>query len=373
MIEQILVIQGLIIFSLRSIIFLIGLFNERRRKSPEWSSDIRQFVSVIVPARNEENNISDCIKSIMSNSYPKNQFELIVVNDRSTDNTGMVLEDLHVMYTNLIIIKITEETADKNLKGKPGALQAGIRAAKGDIILMTDADCIVNEKWIEQVVKSFNDHEVGLTAAVTNINGKNFFETVQGVEWTYMHTMACAGIGLNQPLGCFGNNLSVRKSVFDELGGYEKIKFSVTEDLALQQAVFNYGKKVRYMVSEETSIDTLPCKTFKAYMKQRHRWSLGGLKLGWRAALFVVSSLALWTGIISSVLFCNISWLIALLAIRIFWDSLLIIISLKSLRRMKSVKWIVPSVFFFMLMELVVPFLIFDKETTWKDQVFRHN
>ncbi|TAL68947.1 MAG: glycosyltransferase [Bacteroidetes bacterium] len=371
MFPEILYIQAIIIYSFRSIIFFIGLITEYKKRIIKTKSDKILSVSIVVPARNEEDNIESCIESIMSNNYPKDNFEVIVVNDRSTDKTGEILVNLQSIYSNLIVLKITDNTKHKNLRGKPGALQVGIESAKGEIIMMTDADCIVNENWIESVSKPFLDENVGLTAAVTNIKPSNGFEIAQAVYWVYMHTMACAGIGINQPLGCFGNNLSVRKSDFVQLGGFENIKFSMTEDLALQQAVFNNNRKIRYLISDDSSVETLPCKTFKEYLKQQHRWALGGLDLGWRAAIFVISSIALWIGLITSLIFCELAWFFAILFTRFVFDFILIFSSLKRLNKLKLSIWIIPSAVVFILMELFVPFLLLDRETVWKGQVFK--
>ncbi|MBI5326466.1 MAG: hypothetical protein HZB41_14535, partial [Ignavibacteriae bacterium] len=204
-----------------------------------------------------------------------------------------------------------------------------------------------------------------------NIISKNIFEIAQEVEWVYMHTMACWGIGLNQPMGCFGNNLSVRKRDYDDLGGFENIKFSITEDLALQQAVFNNKRKVHYLISEESSVETLPCRTFKEYLKQHHRWALGGLDLGWRAAIFVISSMALWIGLITAIIFLEYDWLFGLLLTRFFFDFIIIVSSLKRLKKLKLWKWIIPSALFFILMELIAPILIFNRKTEWKGQTFK--
>lgn len=371
MFPEVLYIQAIAIFSIRSIFFFIGLIKEYKKKFRVVIKDEILSVSIVIPARNEEKNIFGCIESIMANKYPAEKFEVIVVNDRSTDNTGTILKTLQSKYSNLLVHTITEDTVHRNLKGKPGALQVGIETAKGEIIMMTDADCTVSENWIDSVARCFFDENVGLTAAVTHIIPGNLFEIAQAVYWVYMHTMACAGIGLNQPLGCFGNNLSVRRSDYDMLGGFENIKFSMTEDLALQQAIFNNKRKIRYLISSDSSVVTLPCSTFKEYLKQQHRWALGGLDLGWRAAIFVISSIALWIGLITSLVFCDIVWFLSILSTRFILDFILIFSSLIRLKKITLWMWIIPSTFFFILLELIVPFLLLDKETVWKGQVFK--
>jgi cellulose synthase/poly-beta-1,6-N-acetylglucosamine synthase-like glycosyltransferase len=258
-----------------------------------------------------------------------------------------------------------------NLRGKPGALQAGIDITKGNIILMTDADCTVNPNWIRKMIATYQNDKVGLTASLTNIKGNRIFDKIQAVEWIYMHTMASAGIGLGVPLGCYGNNYSVRKSDYEAVGGYKSIKFSVTEDLALLQAINNNNRQVRYLVDEGSVVDTLPCVTFGEYLKQRHRWAIGGLNLGFKAFVFVASSGAFWGGIMTALITSHIPWLIIILSVRLVCDFLLIYPTLAKIKKEALSMWVLPSIYFFTLMELIVPFLVIKKTVVWKNQVFR--
>lgn len=324
-----------------------------------------------MPARNEELNIERCLQSIENNSYPLDKFEIIAVNDRSSDRTQEILEALSAKNKRIKIIKIENDEQKENLKGKPGALQAGINHASGEIILMTDADCTVNENWIETVVREFSDSSVGLVASFTHISGTKIFDRIQAVEWAYLHTMASAGVGLNQPLGCYGNNLSVRKSDFDDAGGYKSIKFSVTEDLALLQAIHKLGKRVRYLIHPKSDVYTLSCSTLREYIKQRHRWAVGGLELGWRAAIFVISSAFLILGLVTSIVTLNFIGLGFLITSRIIWDYLLIGSSFNKLMKKELKKWIPLSVLFFIFYEFFVPFLVLSKEVKWKGQTFK--
>lgn len=366
----IIILVALAVFFIRTLIFFIGCTLERRHKTPGFKAKDLPYVSVIIPARNEENNISSCLLSISNNSYPKDKVEIIVVNDRSTDNTLFILNELQKKYTNLKIINISQDNSHSNLKGKAGAVHQGICNSNGSIILMTDADCIVNPKWIESVVDGYSEDNVGLIASYTIIDGKNFFERLQCLEWVYNHTLACGGIGIKQPLGCFGNNLSVRKNCYIALGGYEKIKFSVTEDLALLQAVFDSKYKVRYICSEGTTITTLPVKTIKEYISQHARWAIGGLELGWRAAFFVVSSAALWAGFVAACLIPDPFWIITIILARFLGDYFIVRTALEAMNKINLRRWLAPAVFFYMLVELIVPFLLLKKEIKWKDQIF---
>jgi cellulose synthase/poly-beta-1,6-N-acetylglucosamine synthase-like glycosyltransferase len=348
---------------------LFGYFNGRKLKFNLENSEYHPFVSIIVPARNEKNNIENCVISLFESTYPRDRYEVIVVNDRSTDETGEILSKLACQFTGLRIIEVTEDSADRNLQGKPGALQFGIEHAKGEILLFTDADCQVGRKWIEVMSGYFADPEVGMIASFTNVINKNLFERMQAIEWIYLQAMATAGLGLGHPLGCYGNNLSIRLKDFKDVGGYRKIKFSLTEDLALLTAVSKRGRKAGYICQNDTMVFTKPCRTFGEYLSQHHRWALGGMELGWKAVVFVITSLALWGGLIISVVTGDPLWLI-LPAIRISGEYLMIYSSLNKLRVPELKKWTFFAIIFFLLMEPVIPILLLSKTVSWKGQVF---
>ncbi len=218
MLKLVLLIGAVSIFAFRTIVFLIGIVRERKKKIRPGAG-YEPFVSVVIPARNEEDNITACIRSIAKSRYPKDKFEIIVVNDRSTDRTGDILKELEEVNENLVIKTVTEETAEPNLRGKPGALQAGIDIARGELVLMTDADCTVPEEWIMDMASAYDDEDTGLVAAFSIPEPVRVFDKVQAVYWIYLHAMGSGGFGLNMPLGCIGNNLSVRTKTFREIGG----------------------------------------------------------------------------------------------------------------------------------------------------------
>ncbi len=366
-----LLILPIIIYTLRVVVFSIGAARARKVSFPEPKGDCQPFVSIVIPSRNEESNIARCISSFATSSYPKYKFEIIAVNDRSEDKTADILADLSGKVDNLRVVTITEESVEKNLQGKPGALQAGIDAAKGELILMTDADCTVSDDWIATHVNGFADPDIGMIASFTLVEDKAFFHRIQAIEWIFMETMASGGIGLHQPLGCFGNNVAVRKKDFDDIGGYRKIDFSVTEDLALMSAVFNTGRKVRFFCNPASTVTTLPCLSLKEYILQHQRWAIGGQALGWRATIFVLASIAIWAGIATAIVTSNWVFLSIILGVRLLGDFIVLAPSLRVLKKGRLIKWILPSVTFFMLIELIVPFLLINRNVKWKGQVFR--
>ncbi|ROL62456.1 glycosyltransferase [Bacteroidetes/Chlorobi group bacterium ChocPot_Mid] len=358
------------IFFLRIAVSYIGAVKERRKKVFKDLPEVPYFLSVVVPGRNEEANFKECILSIAQSNYPSDRFEIIAVNDRSEDSTGQILDDLKSQIPNLSVIHIDDTTKVPNLRGKPGALQAGIERAKGEIIVMTDADCTVNPNWLSTLAKTFQDEQIGMSAGYSAIKTKTIFDKIQAVEWTYLHTLATTGVGFDIPLSCYGNNLAVRKKDFDAIGGYHSVSFSVTEDLALMHAIHKSGKKIRYLTLEESTITTQPCPNFKEYLKQKHRWVIGALDLGWIAFVFVLTSFSMWLGIAISLFICHPWWLLAFILLRFAGDSLITIPSARILKQNKIIKWTIPAIFFFIFMELVAPFLLLKKDVKWKGQTF---
>jgi 1,2-diacylglycerol 3-beta-glucosyltransferase len=370
--ETKIVILAASVYFMRTLVFMLGAWLERRRHAHDSEQrDFTPFVSVVVPARNEEINIERCIRSLMASQYPYEKLEVIAVNDRSSDRTSEILSALQVEFPNLIIHNTLDDRSNSNLQGKPRAVHQGITRSQGEVILMTDADCTVAPTWIRTMAQVYATPHIGLVASFTVVSGNRFFDRLQMLEWTINSTMASAGVGLKQPLGCFGNNLSVRRSVYEELGGYEHIVFSVTEDLALLQAVHNAGYEVRYLCDAAAKVETMPCPNLAAFAKQHHRWVNGGKALGWRGHIFVASSAVMWIGIGAALL--EGSWILALglIVARIIANMLLTAPSFAALR-MKSALWQMPLAEpFFIAIELIMPFWAMQSKVEWKGQVLR--
>jgi cellulose synthase/poly-beta-1,6-N-acetylglucosamine synthase-like glycosyltransferase len=358
-----------ILFAVRILLIIRGARRERSKRNLPAALPQR-FVSVIIPARDEEKNIGNSVRSVACSDYPVELYEIIVVNDRSSDATGEMLSALGGEIPNLRIVTVTQARTEVNLKGKPGALDAGIYHAKGEILLMTDADCTVSPDWIAAMCAQFDNPEVGLTAAFTTIRPQSFFQAVQAVEWTLNHTMAQAGVGLQQPLGCFGNNLAVRASVYREIGGYAGIPFSVTEDLALLQAVHASRHELRYVCHHTTAVETIPCLSFAEYLSQHQRWAKGGLGLGWRAVVFVGLSATLAVSLATAVFTGNYLLLPVIIAVRLAGDVAVIYPSLSQLRRNDLRVPAIFSVLFLMALEMLIPLVSLKKTVWWKGQKF---
>ncbi|MCX6139850.1 MAG: glycosyltransferase [Candidatus Kapabacteria bacterium] len=359
---------AVLVYTLRLAFFLVG---QGRNIPSTESRDSVPFVSVIVPARNEEDNLVRCVEALCASNYPQGRLEIIVVNDRSEDGTEAELDALSQRFSLLTPLHRRDTLDHPNLKGKPGALQHGIDHAKGEVLVLTDADCLVHPDWIRSMSNPFQDPSVAMVCGFTVIRIRRLFDVLQDIEWIYTQTMARAGIQNGIPLGCFGNNMAIRTSSFNALGGYESIPFSITEDLALLQAMTTAGMGIRYLCSPEVAVETLPCITLGEYLAQKHRWVRGGMALGFKAATFVATSAVYWIGLIASIATHQWYWVAGFLSLRVAGDGLLLTTSITRLQRWRVLPAVAPSILALLLLELLLPFMTLRKRIVWKNQIFR--
>jgi cellulose synthase/poly-beta-1,6-N-acetylglucosamine synthase-like glycosyltransferase len=354
-------------YSLRLMYFAIGQL--RAGRPAKRQADTRR-VSIIIPARNEESNLHRCIESLRKLQYPEHLLVIIIVNDRSTDATASIIEQAAATWSVITTVHRTEAEARENLRGKPGALQAGVDRASGDVLLFTDADCVVEPDWVHTMIAPFNNECVKMVCGFTTIEHSSAFGILQDVEWLYTHSMAQGSLTNGIPIGCFGNNLAVDAGAFRALGGYNVVSFSITEDLALLQAMVRAGHDVAYICSADSAVETLPCNTLMEYLQQKQRWVRGGTQLGWRATIFVTTSVTYWAGLAFSIIMQSASWALAFLALRAIGDGILIGLSVVRLRRWSSIPAIAPCLIILLLLELILPIMALRKRVQWKGQTF---
>lgn len=279
---EIIFVVSSFLYLILHVIFLIGyLRSSSLKKNPE---NLNIKVSVIVAARNEEKIISNCIESLKNLNYEKSLLEIFLVNDKSTDSTKDIMLERTKGLPEFIVMD-SDSTETKNLKGKANAIDSAVKLSTGDVILMTDADCIVPPGWVKETARYFTGN-VEMVCGFTKVNYQNsVFARLQALDWIYLQSLASCSSGVGSILSCIGNNLSFTKKVYDEIGGYSSINFSVTEDLALMRRINSDKKyKVIYPVNPDCAVITEECKTVKELYNQKKRWFKGGLGinfLGW--------------------------------------------------------------------------------------------
>lgn len=227
---------------------------------------ITEPISVLIAARNEAHQIEKCLLSILANEY-SDEWEVLVINDRSTDRTEEILVALEKEYPRLRHITISERPED--FPPKKYALTQGIHAAQFEVLLFTDADCVVPSNWIKEMAQTFSEKtEVvigsGPYARIPGLlNALVQFETLQ-TGFLYL------GMAGNQnPYMSVGRNLAYRKSFFQNVGGFDSGKQSLSGDDDLLINHHARGKFTRIVL--DVPVISQPPETWSVWFRQKLR------------------------------------------------------------------------------------------------------
>lgn len=261
-----LIVFGIYFFVL--LMFLVGW--ERSMNLPLSQSDTMRTISVIVPVRNEEKNINTLIQSAAKLDYPPDMFELIVVDDHSTDQTINAARQALNGLKNARLISSTGA-------GKKLALVAGIENAKGEIILTTDADCQLPAGLLQKVNDGFNEPRTQLVLGAVRLEGlRGLFSTMQSLEFASLIGSTAASSALGLPLLCNGANLAFRRAAFKKVNGYEgNLQIASGDDEFLMRKVQNlFGSdSIRFLNDGNAVVTTAPQQSVKDFFRQRIRWA----------------------------------------------------------------------------------------------------
>jgi cellulose synthase/poly-beta-1,6-N-acetylglucosamine synthase-like glycosyltransferase len=236
----------------------------------------REHVSVVVAARNEAENIRELLVRLGNQNYPTEFFEVIIADDGSKDGTGDIAEEYASNWENLKVLRIKREKGEAT--GKKNALQQAVESATGDLILITDADCLPGSNWIKTMVSCFDtdiDMVTGLSR--TEVKGKLRIGSVQWFEhFDFMAMYAVAG-GLilgGKYFSCSAQNLAYRKSSWEKVGGYKTIMHLVSgDDVNLMQLFRQAGMKVTFNRTSGSFMTTGVIGSWLELFNQRSRWA----------------------------------------------------------------------------------------------------
>lgn len=356
---------------------VIVLFIGTLRVQSSVKSNAQPFVSVIVATRNEEATIGECIHSLLNQDYPADKYEIIVVNDRSTDETGQIIEKVRKRSANVIRVDITSESVE--MAGKQNALNAGIKKSRGSIILTTDADCMAKSSWIKTMVSYF-DEKTGVVIGLPVTREDSFFAKLQSIDLVYLLNCAVGIIGWNKPISAIGNNMAVRAEAINQIGGISALGFTVTEDAALIRTV---SQKTEWLIRAARDINavviTKPVKNLRQFYKQRSRWIIGGFvdapKWGIVAIQLILLFYILLFSLIPVAIFLRNTELLFGVGI-CFLVKLLVDFVLASdifyrLKKLDFMKFFIPYEIFQMLYGILIWFSsIVYRRVNWKEQSY---
>lgn len=236
-------------------------------KSSKQSSAI---VSIIIAARNEEDKIAKTIDDVLAQSYPLALFEVIIIDDHSTDRTAEIVKS----YQGVTLIQLNEDKALNSYKKM--AIQTAIGQAKGDLIVTTDADCRMGAEWLATIVNYYEATGCKMISSpVAYFEEKSFFERAQALEFAYLIGLGASTIGNKNPSTCNGANLAYEKKAFFEVGGFKGIDdlASGDDELLLHKMAAIYGDKIGFLKNKDAVVYTHAKETLGEFIQQRKRWA----------------------------------------------------------------------------------------------------
>ncbi|MCW3785074.1 glycosyltransferase [Plebeiibacterium sediminum] len=268
MLELVLVPFILVVFTIY--LFIINQFHKgfkqiktfKIQKNSQYES-----ISCIIPFRNEQENIAKLVKGLIHQTLPCNFFEIIFIDDYSTDNSYHELQKLIEDISNFRVIKNIQP-------GKKNAIKLGVESALNPYIITTDADCTHNKNWLTTISQFIHENKPDLVIAPVTLQPiKNFFEQFQDIDFLSLITSGAGATGINKPIMCNGANLIFSKQLYKNASAQIINNYASGDDIFLLQYAKSIHAKIQFLKNREAIVYTEPVHTMKSFLFQRVRWA----------------------------------------------------------------------------------------------------
>ncbi len=249
------------------------------KRLPQQRSDDRPFVSVVTAARNEEENLPTLLDALLRQDYPRELCEFIIVDDQSEDATAEKVTERRDERLRLL----RSVGREKAPSPKKNAIEIGIRNARGEIILVTDADCVPPPNWVSGMARFFTP-ETGMVIGFSpcelpRLSG--FTDRLLALDSLALAAVAAGTCGWNAAATCNGRNLAYRKRTFEEVGGFAKINRHLSgDDDLLLGLVQKTAWKIRYADDPSLIVPTRRVESLGRFIRQRLRHASKGFSYG---------------------------------------------------------------------------------------------
>ncbi|MCA4899533.1 MAG: glycosyltransferase [Cytophagales bacterium] len=248
---------------------LVGWFLVFQNGSRSASIE-EQSITVIVPFRNEEQNLPNLLKSLAGQNYPSKLYEVILVDDHSADHSASIVRQFIDEHSNFSLLVLPE-----GVEGKKRAIDFGVRHCVHEIIVTTDADCTLPPNWLKSISSSFTQHLNMLVGGVKIVSGPTLFSKLQAMEFASLVGSGFATLGFQLPTMANGANLAFRKAAFQKVNGYERSYHiaSGDDEHLMQKMHAQFPGSVRPMTDAQSVVLTKPLPTLSDFVQQRLRWA----------------------------------------------------------------------------------------------------
>jgi cellulose synthase/poly-beta-1,6-N-acetylglucosamine synthase-like glycosyltransferase len=309
------------------------------------------FVSVVVACRNEQKNLPSLLNSIARQNYPDYLFEVIIVDDNSTDKTFEIAEGFNGI-TNLL-------TLYNKGKGKKQALRTGITAAKGNLVLATDADCSMGENWIRIIAAFYELNRPDMIICPVQIESiPGFLRKFQELEFLSLQGITAASAISGEATMCNGANLAFTREAYLDHSDNLHDEVNSGDDIFLLHSLKKENRaKILWMESPDTMVTTNSTSTYRSFLKQRSRWISKGktykdrytIVLG--IATFVAVALQI-SYFIAWLIYPDLIWVfLSILILKSIPDCLILLNTSRRYGKRNLMKWFLPS-------QIIYPFYV---------------
>jgi cellulose synthase/poly-beta-1,6-N-acetylglucosamine synthase-like glycosyltransferase len=271
------------------LVFLRGLF-----KLKTGANKKPHTFSIVVPARDESNNIESCLNSVLKQDYPEDRFEVIVVDDGSKDDTLDIAE--RFSRSNLRVKTVSIKESPAGISPKKYAVSRGIKIATGEVIVTTDADCIVQSGWLQGLNRYLED-QVGVVVGYTDYHReKNFWSNLEALDYFSHRACAAGALAAGITFTSTASNLAYRTTLFQEVGRFEEVGkwISGDDDLLLKLVGSKTKWKIVPATSADTYVTTAGSRSFSEFLSRRIRWASKGTAYGGKISTFLKATVGLY-------------------------------------------------------------------------------
>jgi biofilm PGA synthesis N-glycosyltransferase PgaC len=355
--------------------FIVGFL--KTKKFQLKNLPVNNSFSILIPFRNEVENLPALLRSIALLNYPKELFEILLINDASNDNYNSII-DTFIVENKQLSLRVLDNIRLSN-SPKKDAIKMGIEYSKYNWILTTDADCVVPNLWLRAYDEFIQRNNVILISGpVTFKTKRSFLNKFQLLDFSALIGSTIGGFGIRRPFLCNGANLCYSKNVFNIIDGYSGNNTVASGDdiFLLEKIVAKYPQQVSYLKSFDVLVETTAMNSLKELFSQRIRWASKSGSYQNRFAQFVGIVILL-----MNILFCSIivsgifhplsKFMIAIISVKITIDFILIALTLKFKRK--------PSLLvYYPIVSIIHPFFnivvgcmsLFKQKYMWKDRTF---
>lgn len=268
-------------FLLTCYAILIDFYRKSWNKIPEFIETPLTdppLVSVVIAVRNEEENIPGLLDSLRQQTYPASHFEVIIVDDHSTDSTWDLLQSFTGGMPTIRALKLGESLTDgETIKAhKKLAIEMGIKTATGELIVTSDADCRFQPDWLAVIASCYKSTGSKFIAAPVKItNNGSFISIFQSLDFLTLQGITGASVYRRFHTMCNGANLAYARTTFFEAGGFAGIdNIPSGDDMLLMYKIYKlFPDSVIYLKNSRAIVSTRPVLNWKAFFNQRIRWA----------------------------------------------------------------------------------------------------